>query len=130
GVAAGGGRESADAPSAGGASDRAHRDVGDREVVALIEARGEREPHAARIDVVVLPLEQQLPLKRAGTLRVAVDRADRSRAARDRAHPADILVRGGGRGDGAHAVHAHAAPGEGTGGGGGAVCGAAAGGDP
>ena len=113
GVAAGGGRESADAPSAGGASDRAHRDVGDREVVALIEARGEREPHAARIDVVVLPLEQQLPLKRAGTLRVAVDRADRSRAARDRAHPADILVRGGGRGDGAHAVHAHAAHAEG-----------------
>src|SRR5713101_4874737 len=46
------------------------RDIRDGEVVALIEAVGEREPGAGRIDVIVFPLLEDLPLER--TLALAV----------------------------------------------------------
>ncbi len=83
---------------------RAHRvepargDVGDRQVVALIETVREREPGATRVDVIVLPLLQGLPIERALTLDGAVDRLATGSAG-DRAHAPGILVAVRGRRD-------------------------------
>ena len=89
-------RERADAASRAGrrgnAARLARRDVGDREVVALVKPRGEREPAPARVHVVVLPLLQDLPLEGTGALRAAVHGPARARAAGHRPHAADVLV--------------------------------------
>ena len=108
GVGIGGHGERADAAPARAAGSLAGGDVGDREVVALVEPARQREPGAARVHVVILPLLQQLPLERAGALRPAVHGA-RARRARHRFDAADVLVGARNRGHSAHAIHVQAA---------------------
>ena len=106
-VGIGGDGERADAAPARAAGGLTGRDVGDREVVALVEPARECEPGAARVHVVILPLLQHLPLERAGALRPAVHGAG-ARRARHRFDAADVLVGARNRGHRAHAVDVQA----------------------
>ena len=88
-------------------------DVGDRKVIVLIEPIGEREPGAGRIDVIVFPFFQNLPLERPGALARAVDGlALRARAAGDRAHASGVLISRLPWRHGAAPVHAQGTDGE------------------
>ena len=82
----------------------ARRDVGDGEVVALVEAVGEREPRSRRIDIVVPALLQHFPLERALALRTAIDCSDAG-ATGHGADAAGVLVAARRRRDGAAAIH-------------------------
>src|SRR5207244_7345064 len=69
----------------------ARGDVRGGEVVARVEAIGQREPGTCRIDVVVFPLQQDLPLEGTFSLGVAINRLYAGPAG-DRAHAAHVLI--------------------------------------
>ena len=101
-VGVGDGREGSDGGAARG-------DVGQGEIVVLVEAVGEREPRAARVPVVIRPFPQHLPLERTGALAGAIQGLPGgARTAGDGAQPAGVLVGGRARRDGPAAIHAEA----------------------
>src|SRR5438034_749153 len=100
--------ERAYAALSGTAPDRPGGNVGHGEVVVLVEAAREGEPRAAPIHVVVFALLQDFPQERARPLAAAVHRPGRSRTARHRPHPADVLVPARERRERAHPVHVQA----------------------
>ena len=108
GVLGGGDGEGADAAPRARAVRLPRGDVRDREVITLVEPRGEGEPRAAGVHVVVAALLEDLPLERSGALVGAVHGGGPD-AAGDRPHPAEVLVAGAPRRDGAHPVDAQAA---------------------
>ena len=107
-VGHGGDRERPDAAPGARAVQLPGGHVGGGQVVALVEARGQGEPGAAGIDVVIPPLLQHLPLERPRPLVRAIDRS-RPDAAGHRAHASDVLVARARRRHRAHPVDPQAA---------------------